>query len=420
MIRDKFRITALAAVLISATGCSLLIPEKALKPVIRNPFPQLSRVAVAPFFNQSDEPTVDGRQVAMAYFAELQSTPGFEVVPVGVTEEAIIANHIDLSGPGEARRLAQILGVDAVAIGTITDFSEYYPPRMGLRVEWYTSNPGYHEIPAGYGLPWCTPEEEFIPDSLVYESQMALAKAQMKSLTPDCEGQCQTLPAPPGGAPLEGAAPDADGSAIVLPPQSPAPVEAEPAPAGAPMQDDQQAPRDENPWPNPESQGADYDPFDGGASLAQAQEELPAAAAQMPAADPLPAPREAGKVNPLGATAAAIAGAAAGAVAAPQSPVGQAACPSPACAAGRPPCNPYNGPVLSHTRIYHGNDADVVDALEGYVSFRADDRFGGWKSYLDRSDDYIRFCCRMHISEMLSARGGSRKMQVVWRWPESR
>ena len=85
--------------------------------MIRNPFPQLSRVAVAPFFNQSDEPTVDGRQVAMAYFAELQSTPGFEVVPLGVVEEAIIANRVDLSGPGEARRLAKILGVDAVVVG---------------------------------------------------------------------------------------------------------------------------------------------------------------------------------------------------------------------------------------------------------------------------------------------------------------
>jgi hypothetical protein len=76
--------------------------------------------------------------------------------------------------------------------------------------------------------------------------------------------------------------------------------------------------------------------------------------------------------------------------------------------------------VLAHTRIYHGNDGDVVEALKGYVSFREEDRFGGWKSYLERSDDFIRFCCRMHISEMLSARGGSRRTQVVWRWPESR
>ena len=57
-------------------------------------------MAVAPFFNQSDEPTVDGRKFALAYFAELQAVPGFEVVPLGVVEEAII----DAPGRFVARR----------------------------------------------------------------------------------------------------------------------------------------------------------------------------------------------------------------------------------------------------------------------------------------------------------------------------
>ena len=72
--------------------------------MIRNPFPQLSHVAIAPFFNQSDEPTLDARQFSMAYFAELQEMPGFEVVPLGVVEEAILRHRVDLNGPGEARQ----------------------------------------------------------------------------------------------------------------------------------------------------------------------------------------------------------------------------------------------------------------------------------------------------------------------------
>jgi hypothetical protein len=88
---------------------------------------------------------------------------------------------------------------------------------------------------------------------------------------------------------------------------------------------------------------------------------------------------------------------------------------------GRPPCNPYNGPVLSHTGIYRGDDTKVTEALEGYVFFRDDNRFGGWQSYLSRSNDYIRFCCHLHICEMLSARGGgAAKMDVFMRWPERR
>ena len=155
--------------------------------MIHNPFPQLSKVAVAPFFNQSDEPTVDGRKFALAYFAELQAVPGFEVVPLGVVEEAIIEHQVDLSRPGEARRLANILGVDAVVIGSVTDYTPYYPPRCGMRVEWYAANSGFHEIPPGYGLPWGTPEEEYIPAPLVFESEFALAKAQLATQTPACE-----------------------------------------------------------------------------------------------------------------------------------------------------------------------------------------------------------------------------------------
>ena len=72
-------------------------------------------------------------------------------------------------------------------IGSVTDYTPYYPPRCGLRVEWYAANAGFHEIPPGYGLPWGTPEEEYIPAPLVFESEMALAKAQLATQTPACE-----------------------------------------------------------------------------------------------------------------------------------------------------------------------------------------------------------------------------------------
>src|SRR5262249_50319797 len=133
----------------------------------------------------------------------LQSIQGFEVVPLGVTEEAIIAHRVDLSKPSEARRLANILGVDAVVIGSVTDYTPYYPPRCGLRVEWYAANPGFHEIPAGYGLPWGTPEEEYTPAPLVFESEFALAKAQLATQTPACAKMSLDPPEPPPQAAAE-------------------------------------------------------------------------------------------------------------------------------------------------------------------------------------------------------------------------
>lgn len=380
--------------LLANAGCALVLPEISHQPVIRNPFPQLSKVAIAPFFNQSDEPTVDGRQVAMAYFAELQKTPGFEVVPVGVVEEAIIMHRVDLAGPGEARRLAQILGVDAVVIGAVTDFTPYYPPRMGMRVEWYTANPGFHEIPAGYGLPWRTPEEEFIPDSLVYEAKMSLARAQMAQLSPDCNAVSTRLPEPALKAPRP-----------AIPPQENETYELESQESweqeeNVEAEDDgalraEQAPRNQ-------------------LRLVQAEEELPPAYAGTGNRSSEKSSTQAtNKSYGIYESTDTI----------PTSELAWSddTCFAPPLPAGeRPACMPHNGPVLVHTRIYRGTDPDVTEALKGYVYFRDDARFGGWEAYLQRSDDFVRFCCHMHISEMLSARGGSRKTRVLWRWPESR
>ena len=104
---------------------------------MRNPVVGLETVAVAPFFNLSQERTVDGREFAIAYYSELQKVPGFEVLPVGVTERAMVENGISLTGPEDAIRLAKILDVDAVVVGAVTDYDPYNP-RIGLKVAWYS------------------------------------------------------------------------------------------------------------------------------------------------------------------------------------------------------------------------------------------------------------------------------------------
>lgn len=75
---------------------------------------------------------------------------------------------------------------------------------------------------------------------------------------------------------------------------------------------------------------------------------------------------------------------------------------------------------MSHTRVYHGNDAQLTRRLEAYVYALDDARHGGWQGYLVRSHDFVRFCCHLHITEMLAARGGAGKSRVVWRWPIGR
>jgi hypothetical protein len=76
--------------------------------------------------------------------------------------------------------------------------------------------------------------------------------------------------------------------------------------------------------------------------------------------------------------------------------------------------------VLSHTRLFQGNDQDFTQRLADYVSVADDARIGGWQSYLNRSDDFIRFCCHLHVAEMLESRGGVDQSDFILRWPISR
>jgi hypothetical protein len=405
----RFLFTAMLAcmVLVVAPGCRLIFPDISHEPIVHNPFPQLNKVAVAPFFNQSDEPTVDGRKFALAYFAELQAVPGFEVVPLGVVETAIVENRVNLANPGEARRLANILGVDAVVIGTVTDFTPYYPPRCGLRVEWYAANSGFHEIPPGYGLPWGTPEEEYIPAPLVFESEFALAKAQLKTQTPICERS--SLDPPAAASEVQQTEPTFQPGGPPLPPP-----------------DRLDPPSKDGNGPNPPATGPPSPKTTlkkqanrENAHVTRAIYEANSSGEELPPGDSTanspPAPLESDS-----AAAGVTTGAFGPHVAMPANWPDERGFIPPPPSAERPACCPHNGPVMTHTRIYSGSDSEFTEALASYYHFRDDARFGGWQNYLQRSDDFIRFCCHMHISEMLSARGGAGETRVVWQWSDCR
>jgi len=340
------------------SGCKL-VPELSHQPQVHNPFPQLSKVAVAPFFNLTTEPTLDGRRVALAYFNELQSVPGFEVVPVGVVETAMHEHQIELRSPADARRLAQLLKVDALVVGAVTDYSPYYPPRMALQVEWYTSNPGFHPIPPGYGLPWGTEDEKEIPAPLVFEAEMALAKAQLKTQTP-------------------------------LQPTEPSLV----------------PPNEQG-----EKSGKKSSPLEAKGKLANSAVKTASAIEGIKGKEQVQSLQYSAEVNTV--------------VANDKIRLTETGLPSdwpdpkgfipPGPRRTPPTAVPSDAPVLRHTKTYNGHNMDFTTALSNYFYFRDDARFGGWQGYLDRSEDFIRFCCHMHVSEMLSARGGAGESKVVLR-----
>ena len=398
----------------AASGCSLIFPDISHQPVVHNPFPQLNKVAIAPFFNQSDETTVDGRKFALAYFAELQVSAGLRGRAAGRGRRSDHRNHVNLSNPGEARRLANILGVDAVVIGSVTDYTPYYPPRCGLRVEWYAANPGFHEIPPGYGLPWGTPEEEYIPAPLVFESEFALAKAQLATQTPACDSADsdrspasmlpmpgtngpQLEPTPPQGGSDSNNGNKQDGSAADRRRR------AHRRPAARKISDSCRTTR----MPVVPTRASGANESEHGRRRSRASDAAGHASI-----------RYTGYAGNSGATGTTGAIGAGGALP-PNWPDERGFIPPPP-SPGAAALLPNNGPVMTHTRIYHGNDSEFTEALASYYHFRDDARFGGWQNYLQRSDDFIRFCCHMHIREMLSARGGAGETRVVWQWSDCR
>jgi len=335
-------------VLLLLSGCTL-IPESRQRDVLHNPFPQLKRVAVLPFFNQSHQPSIDGKAVAQAYYAALQAVPGFEVYPVGVTDIQLQAFSAEFGPPQtgqDFQRLAQFMGVEAIVVGSVTDFEEYYPPRLALTVRWYAANEGFHAIPPGYGLPWGTDEEESIPRRIVREAEFELARSQMQTQTP--------VPAESAGVLSQNAPPHESPSVAVADFQSAQPLSG-PLPSGP-----------------------------------TAIEGLSAPDA-MPLADTLPVDwPDPTDLIPDG--------------------------PSPM----RPVAVPNHDPVLTHTRLYRGDDPYVTQRLADYVETGDDARGTSWQGYVRRSDDFIRFCCHLHLTEMLEARGGRDASDLILRWPVSR
>ena len=314
----------LAVVVAISGGCAIL-PRTRTREVLQNPFPQLQRVAVLPFFNQSQSPHVDGVQVAAAYFAALQAIDGFEVMPVGVAENAYrryASVHGEPTGGEQFQELAREIGAEAIVVGAVTDFDSYYPPRMAMSVNWYAANPGFHPIPTGYGLPWGTEAEENIPARIVRQTEFELARSQLATQTPATAIQT------------------ADGTP---PPVPPTHIE-----AGQFMHESFIAGQLPPNWPD--------------------------------ATDLIPDP-------PL-------------------------AVPTPVQLTVEP--------VLTHTKLHRGDDPYFTTRLADHVETSDDARGLSWRGYIKRSDDFIRFCCHLHVTEMLEARGGSRPSDVIVALPVDR
>jgi hypothetical protein len=147
---------------------------------------QLREVAIVPFLNRSGNSHADGEEVAQLYANQLQRIPGFNVMPIETVKQAMIdTKRTRFESVDDIRTLGEYLNVDVIVLGSINQYSSYQPPSIALEIEWYATNPYFHPIVAGHGLPWGTPAEKEIPDAVILQVEQDLARAQLATQTPD-------------------------------------------------------------------------------------------------------------------------------------------------------------------------------------------------------------------------------------------
>lgn len=333
---------------------------------VTNPIVGLTTVAVVPFYNLSQERTVDGQRFAMAYFTELQKTPGFQVIPVGVVEQVIFDNRLQMSDPDDVLQLAQLLNADAVVVGAVTDYSPYYPPRIGMQVSWYSPRP-WNFYPG-------IPTDEFAREM---EKPSLWSRLKHKNASPDdCPPETIILSSPTANASEvtpRGQSPDWTDNSI---------------PVASPVSLPEFLLFGESGARPQVTRVADVAPGNTPREL-----ELPN----------LPPPPGQNDFERSGI---------------PQydPPVITGQLPLPR---SEPQFDPRQ-PLMSYTRMFDGADPKLTARLRDYTELSGDLRAGGWQSYLYRSEDFIRFSSHVMIVEMLQLHGGEARKRVVFKLRKNR
>lgn len=100
-----------------------------------NPFPDLTVVAVLPFFNETSTENLDTIDFANIFASELVKFDGFRVVRprmilASLGEGEVLRRNVD-----DVLRVARRHRADAVVVASVTDYDPYVPPRIGISVQ---------------------------------------------------------------------------------------------------------------------------------------------------------------------------------------------------------------------------------------------------------------------------------------------
>ncbi len=124
------------ALVVLSTGCHYRGAKKPSR--LSAPYGDRQVWAVVPLRNESGSLHADGLKAADQIAQRLETVMGLDTVPVNRVLAAMQA--LKMSGVNDAKGvsdLRDVLGVDALVVGTITAYDPYDPPKLGIAIELY-------------------------------------------------------------------------------------------------------------------------------------------------------------------------------------------------------------------------------------------------------------------------------------------
>lgn len=134
-IARRWRLGGFLALVLAISGCA----QRDRNPALGLDRPSV--LVVAPVLNLSGSRAFDPLRITDLIASEFLSYENVAVVPVNLTLAELDRQGLAMvESPEDAVAVARALGADATIVTAITEYDPYYPPRVGLVMQWYPAD----------------------------------------------------------------------------------------------------------------------------------------------------------------------------------------------------------------------------------------------------------------------------------------
>ncbi len=128
--------TLVALLCISTLSCG---PKIVTPDSFANPYPTRKVWAITPLLNETGTSLADGVRFADHLVNQFEQIEGITVLPLNRVLAAMSANGIEnVTSIGETIMMINVLKVDGLIVGTLTNWDPYEPPKIGAKIQLFS------------------------------------------------------------------------------------------------------------------------------------------------------------------------------------------------------------------------------------------------------------------------------------------